>query len=468
VSAPRVVVLGGGPAGVGAAFRLAARGEHAVTLVERQERFGGNAGSFDHGGLRLDYGSHRLHAATAPEILADVRRLLGADLLTRPRRGRIRLAGRWVRFPLSAPDLLLRLDRRFALGALRDVARRALRRGVPDEASFASLLRAQLGDTLCERFYFPYARKLWGLAPEELSATQARQRVSANSFAKLARKLLGRGGGTFYYPRRGFGQISEAYAEAATSLGAALLTGFAVERLVPPDAAGGAWVVEARRGEERRRLAADHLFSTLPLVPLARLVEPAPPAEALAAAAAIDYRAMVLVYLELDVDRFTPTDAHYFPEEAFRATRISEPKNYSGTATPRGRTVLCAEIPCAVGDEVWTADEAPLGELVAADLERAGLPLARPPVAVFSRRLPHAYPIFRVGYEAPLARLEAWLETLPAFTSFGRQGAFAHDNTHHALAMAYAAAACLDARGGFDRARWAEHRREFARHVVED
>jgi len=467
VSAPHVVVLGGGPAGVGAAYGLAARGDCRVTLVERGAALGGNAGSFDHGGFRLDYGSHRLHRATAPEILADIRRLLGDDLRARRRRGRIRLAGRWVRFPLSAPDLLLRLDRSFALGVARDLLRSALAAPRPAGDSFASTLLARLGPTICERFYFPYARKLWGLEPEELSATQARRRVSAGTFGKLLAKVLSRGADVFFYPRRGFGQLSEAYGEAAVARGAELRLGTTVERLVPPARAGAPWTVEVRSGDERCALAADHVLSTLPLPPLARLVDPPPPVEVLAAAAAIDYRAMVLVYLELDVDRFSATDAHYFPEESVRSTRISEPKNYRGGDEPRGRTVLCAELPCAVGDEVWSRDDAALGELVAADLARVGLPLARPPVAAFSRRLTHAYPIFRRGYETALDRVEAWLESLPALVSYGRQGAFAHDNTHHALAMAYAAVGCLGA-GGFDRGRWAEHRREFARHVVED
>ena len=38
---------------------------------------------------------------------------------------------------------------------------------------------------------------------------------------------------------------------------------------------------------------------------------------------------MLLVYLQLDVDQFTPTDAHYFPESSIAITRLSEPKNYS-------------------------------------------------------------------------------------------------------------------------------------------
>ena len=44
----------------------------------------------------------------------------------RPRNGRIRLRGKWVKFPLNGKDLLLRLDKPFAIGAARDMALRSL------------------------------------------------------------------------------------------------------------------------------------------------------------------------------------------------------------------------------------------------------------------------------------------------------------------------------------------------------
>ena len=66
-----------------------------------------------------------------------------------------------------------------------------------------------------------------------------------------------------------------------------------------------------------------------------------------------------------------------------------------------------------------------------------------------------------------LKRLDDCTETLPGFLSYGRQGLFAHDNTHHALAMAYAAVSCLE-NGKFDLDKWHEHREVFATHVVED
>ena len=190
---PRVVILGAGPAGLGAAYRLARGAQASVTVLERQERVGGNAGSFEIEGIPVDFGSHRLHPASAPHVLADIRALLGDDLLTRPRHGRIRLRGRWIHFPLKPLDLVLRLPPSFALGVAGDAAGRMLpgtRDSDSDDATFASVLEAGLGRTICRDFYFPYARKIWGVEPESLSPVQARRRVSAGSLTKMVRKIL--------------------------------------------------------------------------------------------------------------------------------------------------------------------------------------------------------------------------------------------------------------------------------------
>jgi protoporphyrinogen oxidase len=176
---------------------------------------------------------------------------------------------------------------------------------------------------------------------------------------------------------------------------------------------------------------------------------------------------MILIYLQLPVEQFTEYDAHYFPGANTRITRLSEPKNYSDLGRPKGTTILCAELPCALGDEVWSLDDAALGRLLAEDLAGCGLPLPAAPLATFTRRLPAAYPIYLTGYEEPLGRLERWVESVPRLLSYGRQGLFQHDNTHHALAMAYGAVDCMRS-GRFDVAHWSELRELYAKHVVED
>jgi len=177
---------------------------------------------------------------------------------------------------------------------------------------------------------------------------------------------------------------------------------------------------------------------------------------------------MILIYLVLDRDQFSYYDAYYFPEEAIPISRMSEPKNFTRSAEPRGRTVLCAELPSDPGLPEWEMSDEELGNRLCDWVERAGLPRPAPVSKVVTRRLRQAYPVYRQGYEEHFAKMDQWLGGLEGLLTFGRQGLFAHDNTHHTLAMAYAAVACLSRDGRFDRSRWVEHRREFETHVVED
>jgi protoporphyrinogen oxidase len=456
-----LVVLGAGPAGCAAAW-WAARAGHQVVLLERETRVGGLAASFEVDGVRVDHGSHRLHPAVQPRVLAELRGLLGADLQVRPRNGRIRLAGRWIRFPLRPGDLARRLPPSFAAAAARDALTGWARR--PRADTFADVLRAGLGPAMCERFYFPYARKLWGLEPEQLDAEQARRRVGAASPARLLGRVA-RGArrepAAFLYPRGGFGVIAERLAAAAAEAGAELRLGRPVERVeLAPEGArvvvAGGEVVHARRA-----------WSTIPLPALARLATPAPGEAALAAARSLEFRALLLVYLALDGRPYTPFDAHYLPEETTPVTRISEPANYRDGDDPPDRTVLCAEIPCDRGGELWGASDLALGELVTGTLTRMGLPPPRVRT-VQVRRLPSAYPVYRAGFAGRLELLERWAAGWPSLLTFGRQGLFAHDNTHHTLAMAHAAVDALAPGGGFDERAWTAARESFRAHVVED
>ena len=475
MSAPcRVAILGAGPSGVGAAYQLARSGRGQATVLERAPVVGGLAGSFELAGLRVDFGSHRLHPACAPEILADIRSLLGADLLDRPRHGRIRLRGRWIHFPLKPLDLALRLPPGFALGTAGDLFARWLPSNSGEgEESFATVLYRGLGRTICRDFYFPYARKIWGLAPEQLSATQARRRVKAGSLGKMAGKILSaipgmkpQGFGRFYYPRRGYGQITERLYEAARDRGANFQFGTSVETVetLPQ----GGCRVHYRRGEKAESLDADYVWSTIPVTLLAKSLRPPAHADVLAATEGIRFRSMLLVYVVLGRERFSEFDAHYFPGAEIPFTRMSEPRNYSLVTEPRDRTVLCAELPCAAGDSYWNMSDADLGDLLGDTLARMGLPLDAPVLHVATRRLSSAYPVYDRGFQASFEVLDTYIAGLKGLLTFGRQGLFAHDNTHHTLAMAYAAVSCLDEAGRFDRARWASHREVFETHVVED
>ena len=75
---PGVVILGAGPAGVGAAYRLAASGKARATVLERSGHVGGLASSFE---LR---GSASISAATAciPPVVPGYSRTFARSLAT--------------------------------------------------------------------------------------------------------------------------------------------------------------------------------------------------------------------------------------------------------------------------------------------------------------------------------------------------------------------------------------------------
>lgn len=463
-----IVIAGAGPAGLAAALKLARRG-FAVTVVERGPSAGGNAGSFNLDGVNVDYGSHRLHPSCPAPVLRDIRSMLGNDLLDRPRHGRIRLRDRWLHFPLKPANILRHAPQGFLWGILRDSF---AKNGKGGEETFASILQHGLGPTICNDFYFPYAEKIWGLDPAALDPEQARRRVAASSRTKLAAKVLKAASGKstgpgsrFYYPRGGYGQIAEAYLKAAREAGAEVKLNTSLRAISVQDGRVAGLCVEHQGGSEF--LETRLVLSTIPLPAMVRALQPSPPSGVLAAVESLQYRGMVLVYLVLETDRFTEFDAHYFPGREIGITRLSEPKNY-GLAEAPGCTVLCAEIPCSTDSALWSATDDELGREVLKALVVADLPVTVPVRRVVVRRIPHAYPLYTTGYREAFDRLDGYAGQIGGLVTFGRQGLFAHDNTHHALAMGYALSDSISPEGCLVDDLWALHRRQFESHVVED
>lgn len=400
------VVIGAGPAGLAIGFELHRRG-HEVLVLEASDRIGGTAASIDVAGIRVDLGSHRLDPSMPGWVRTELEELV--DLQERQHAGRLLVAGRWVPFP------------RTGLGLLRGRPRTVR---MVDE---------------------PLARKVSGVPPGALVADPVRCRDEATAGGLLratARRIVTPA--TFLYPARGgFGAIVDALAA-----GVRVETGRRVTRLIEHD---DRVIVGLSDG---RLVSAAHVHATLPAWQVTAMLdlhhEPSPPRS----------RAVVLVYLVLDRRPYTAFDTHVLPDRQLLPARVSEPTQYrDDPADPPGRTVLCAEVPCWVGDDVWIAPDVALVQRVCDDLVRAGLPDPRP-VTSHVERLPSVHPVLTRGGAGALGRAERALSLSRRVTAVWPAvpgpRALVHD-----LQVGLAAARCVADDGSFHHDAWRATHAEF-------
>lgn len=433
----RVVVLGGGVAGLAAAYYLARNGR-PVTVVERAPRTGGLCASFEHEDFTLDYGPHKLYSVL-PGILDEIRRLLGDELLEHRKRNRVRLLGRYLDYPLRLGNLLPLLGpvRAARLGlAYAQAMAGGLFRGEP--ATYEDYVVRRFGRGVYELVFAPLAWKVWG-DPRLLAAELAQARIPAGGAADLILRLLKLKANTadvdapfFYYPRAGFGRFPARLEEEVRRHGGEILTSTDPVGLVRDGTRVTA--VEARTNGQTRTIPADLLVSSVPLTTLAGLLFPQDPTLA-EDARALRFRSLILVYLFLRRPRVTQDHWLFFPEREFPFSRVFEQKAMSEAMGPSDRTAVCCDFTCDEGDPVWSTDDAGLVKRCGEAIQAAGLVRADEIEGGFTRRFASFYPMYTVDYRQRLGKVYERLWAADNLLLTGRIGMFNYNNSDHCLDM---------------------------------
>jgi protoporphyrinogen oxidase len=456
------VVVGGGPAGLAAAYRLSEDPTANVLLLERAPALGGLAAGMQRDGVRVDFGPHRLHAQVDPEVMSDLRRLLGDELTLRERRGLIYLRGRYLPFPPNLKTLRgLGLPTLVKAGIGMAVARQ--RSSAPQ--TYAEAVARQVGRPLYELFYGPYAHKVWGCSGEELAAEQAERRVNQRGLRDFARLLTRSAPGRrFYYPQGGFGRIPEVYATALrTQPNVQILCRASVSNVRSEGSrlTGLEYEVDG----VTHSVSLGNLIWSAPLRTLAELLTGMPDTVK-GAARQLRSRAVVIAYARLARAPIGPADTYYFPERRFPFNRVMDQGQLSAEMVPKGESVLVMDVGCDPGDARFTASDDQLRSELGPALAATGLARPEEIVEFWTVRFPSAYPIYDLHSASALQAAHDWLDRIENLWLTGRQGLFLHNNTHHSLLMGYRAADAI-AQGG-DRRNWLQQVESFRDFTVAD
>ncbi len=444
----KVAVLGAGLAGLACAYELARKGV-PVKVFEKDSFPGGMAASFTYRApwgeeFVYDFGPHRFHTKD-DELRAHVEEILGENKLTAHRLSRIHLFGKFFDYPLKAKNVLTSLPPHLLVRAFLDYfwIRFKVRTGlarIPDD-NFEDWVVKRFGKTLYRIFFGTYTAKAWGMSPRDISADWASQRITLLSLWDTVKKTLSRKKGNtprtlvteFLYPRTGgIGAIARAYVERIREAGGEVILGTPVTRIAR---AGSRVTTLHAEGESAGAFEVDRVLSTIPITSLVHLLDPPPGEEVLEACSNLRYIGIVFVYLVLDKPSVSPDSWIYLPEKHLTVHRISEFRNFSPGNAPPGKTMICTEITCRKGDDVWNMDEESAIQVAVKDMETVGLVKKEEVLEGFVRKMTHAYPVYDLHYKENLAPLRAFLAGLENLETGGRQGLFRYNNMDQSVEM---------------------------------
>jgi protoporphyrinogen oxidase len=439
-----VVVIGGGPAGLTAAYRLAQAGDQVV-VVEQDDVLGGISRTVERDGWRFDIGGHRFFTKVVPveefwhEILPD------EDFLLRPRMSRIFYGGKYYDYPIKLTNALKNLG---VLEAIRCGLSFLWVRVHPpkDQSTLEGYVVSNYGWRLYRHFFKTYSEKVWGVPTTEISADWGAQRIKGMSLWDAVweplRSSLGRRRDRatqvtslieeFQYPKYGPGMMWERCAEAVVGLGGEVrmetsATGIEVEN-------GRAVAVSVEHDGMAERVECSHVISSMPFSALARMVDPPAPAEVLAAAADLHYRDFLTVALVVPEDRGFPDNWIYIHSSDVEVGRIQNFGSWSPFLVKDGRTCLGMEYFVFEGDELWTLSDEDLVALGTKELSAIGLVDPSDVEAGFVVRMPKAYPVYDDTYQDNVAVIRRWFEEhAPNVHPVGRNGMHKYNNQDHSM-----------------------------------
>ncbi|KFJ03827.1 NAD(P)/FAD-dependent oxidoreductase [Bifidobacterium subtile] len=324
-----IVIIGGGPAGLTAAWEFVKDGgaEHYdVTVLEATKEFGGISRTVKHNGNRMDIGGHRFFSKDdrIMDWWKNILPLQGAPsyddkklgrhhdlepggpdpeltdkvMLKRHRVSRIFWNHHFLDYPISlTPGLLKALGFKLTMEVGFSYLHSMFRK-LPED-NLENFYINRFGRKLYSMFFEGYTAKVWGRPPKEISSDWGAQRVKGLDVVAVLKnavlKMLPKKRDSsqvetslieeFWYPKLGPGQLWETVESQCVENGAKVITDARVSEIRQQNGKIASVVYVDSKGKSTE-LKADQFISSMPVKDLVNALAEAPADGAVAKKAA--------------------------------------------------------------------------------------------------------------------------------------------------------------------------------------
>jgi len=323
-----MVIIGAGPAGLGAGYRLKELGHDSWTMLEAHDYVGGLATSFtDDAGFTFDIGGHVMFSHY-PYYDRIVEKIMGDQYTELNREAWVWMENRFIPYPFQ--NNIKDLEKETVIECIVGLIEAQKRPHPP--TNFREWIDASFGAGIAKHFMVPYNFKVWATPAEQMNYGWIGERVAVVDVEKVLRNVLldredaGWGpNNTFKYPLRGgTGALWEGmrpFVDDHLRLNASVVAVDPVER-----------EVRTSRGEV---FPYDILINTMPVNLLVGMMEGIVPSAVRDAAGQLEWNSSHIVGVGIDRPAETTKNWIYFPEPDVPFYRVTYLSNYSPFITPK-------------------------------------------------------------------------------------------------------------------------------------
>lgn len=410
----RIAIIGAGPCGLGAAWRLNELGHDNWVLLEQTPDPGGLASSFEKDGFTWDIGGHVQFSHY--EYFDKVMDSLDIEWNRIQRSAWAKIGENWVPYPVQDNIHYMSPQQQYECVA-----------GLIDRISpttpvshFMAWLYREMGQGLCDNFAYPYNEKVWAHPLDQMSHSWVGERVKTPSAARALESVIFKQdqiswgpNNTFRYPKRGgTGAIWRSVAE---KLKHKIVYGARVGRVSP------GFVETPKYAYGKIGAEWDALISTMPITKLTNQIattfrwEPVNLSHSSTHAVGVGIRGEC-------PERLKDKSWMYFPDDNCPFYRVTVLSNY-GDMAPKG----CYSLLCEVAESMLRpAPEDVVESVITGLLNTKLICLDTRIVSTWHKRVEHGYPTPTLARDSQWAIANERLEQMGIY-SRGRFGAWKYE-----------------------------------------
>lgn len=455
----KIVIVGAGPAGLAAGFRLVEKTEAEVIIVEQTDMIGGLSRTVEFEGQRMDIGSHRFFTKSE-RVLNFWRQFLpfeGLDnvsaasndyVLRKSRLSRILFGRRLFKYPLK---IGLKILFKFGFFKIIKIIFSYLRvRLFPIKKvkNLEQFFINRFGKALYQIFFKDYTKKVWGVACQQIPPDWGEQRIKGMSLKKtffnLVSKLTGNNNKEvsltdyFYYPVLGSGYIYEKIAEQFCQKGGQILFNCRVVGVEKNNKE--ITKVFVNKNKKIEEINANILVSSMPIKELIGGLNDVPK-KIQTIANNLIYRDLIVVALVLNrEDCDLPDHWIYIQDKELTMGRIGFYHNFSSKMTANDDQVIMGlEFFCNIGDTLWSKTDQELQKLALTELKKIELLKTNNLITAKVIRERKAYPSY-IGVYRKFYKIKKYLDSFTNLYLIGRNGMHRYNNMDHSVLSGLVAA----------------------------